>query len=291
MEIDKSYKHYLDTSILRPFLFGTKVFKKYLISQLGRERLYISKFIQMEFKRSYLLNIISFYFVIQLSTMKTVDDAFRFWSNKYQGHQLKAILQLVGEIIESREIDINNPNDKPKALRQLGRYIKRIEYKLRREFKVPGQNSTRCERAEISLKADPENMAIGFKDYLNAFDDTKSCRDKCRVDHFLLTKFSSELKTYIEYADKLKKNNETKAFKKIAGYLKKIVENGENVCSCRMCGYIGDAIIALEAPADMRLEHIDRAFDYLCKPINQPHKRHPSEISYIKNLEATNCPP
>jgi len=98
----------------------------------------------------------------------------------------------------------------------------------------------------------------------------------------LLTKFEPEIKKYIECADELENNADSKGFIKIAERLKRILEKGEGACSCKTCEYIGDAIIAIEAPANMRLEHIDRAFDYLCPPIDQPHKRHPSESSIIK---------
>ncbi|MEQ8957151.1 MAG: hypothetical protein RLP02_04380 [Coleofasciculus sp. C2-GNP5-27] len=40
---------------------------------------------------------------------------------------------------------------------------------------------------------------------------------------------------------------------------------------------IGDAVIALNAPRQMQLEHTDNSFDYLCPPIEQPHNKHPSE--------------
>jgi len=48
------------------------------------------------------------------------------------------------------------------------------------------------------------------------------------------------------------------------------------------CEAIGDAVIALEAPKDMQLEHVDKPFDYLCPPINQPHRRHPSPDELLK---------
>ena len=46
---------------------------------------------------------------------------------------------------------------------------------------------------------------------------------------------------------------------------------------------IGDAIIALDAPRDMQLEHTDHSFDHLCPPIGQPHRKHPSEQHIVKD--------
>ena len=50
---------------------------------------------------------------------------------------------------------------------------------------------------------------------------------------------------------------------------------GERACDCKRCEKIGDAIIALDAPRDLRLEHTDSSFDYLCPSIKQPHYKHP----------------
>lgn len=274
-------KHYLDTSIVRPMLLGTLVYRKYIASQFGNDPCYISQFIRMEFSRSYLLKIIGFYFTIRLPTMQTIDDAFSYWSNKYKSSELKAIIQLVADVIRQRVIDFNRPNDKPIALRQLGRYIKRIEYKLRREFNDIGKDSTRCARAAVPLKADPEDIAAGFRKFLEAFDDEETCRKLCRIDHFLFNRYISEIEGYIKKADELPTNNNTRGFKMIAENLKRLLDKGKKLCTCKMCGKIGDAVIALDAPRNMKLECIDRAFDYLCPPVNQPHKRHPSETSFF----------
>jgi hypothetical protein len=42
--------------------------------------------------------------------------------------------------------------------------------------------------------------------------------------------------------------------------------------------------IALDAPRHLQLEHIDQAFDYLCPPIGQPHRKHPSETQILQGL-------
>jgi hypothetical protein len=59
---------FLDSSVLRSLLLGTQIYNQYLESQLTNQKLYISNYVQMEMKRSYLINLISFYFVLRLST-------------------------------------------------------------------------------------------------------------------------------------------------------------------------------------------------------------------------------
>jgi len=286
METKSFQKHYLDTSILRPLIIGTQNYKKYLNDQFGNEPCYISKFIQMEFSRSYLLNIIDFYFTIRLPTMLTIANAINYWSNKYKSSQLKAIIQLVAtEVLKWRSIDFHRPQDKSKGLRQLERVIKRIELKLRRQFKDTGIDSTRCARAAISIKESSEDKAIDFRNFLEAFNNEEACRNKCRIDHFLLTRYLSEIKKFVKKAESLPTNDNTKGFKKIAKYLTSLLEKGDKLCSCKMCSKVGDAVITLDAPSNMRLEHIDKAFDYLCPIIDQPHKRHPSESQLMADKE------
>jgi hypothetical protein len=58
---DKSIpQHFLDTSVLRSLLLGTQVYKQYFESQFTDQPLYISNYAQMEMRRSYLINLISF---------------------------------------------------------------------------------------------------------------------------------------------------------------------------------------------------------------------------------------
>lgn len=58
--------YFLDTSVMRSLLLSTQAYQQYLESQLTDKKLYISNYVQMEIIRSYLVNIISFYFVLNL---------------------------------------------------------------------------------------------------------------------------------------------------------------------------------------------------------------------------------
>jgi len=222
--------------------------------------------------------------------METIDDALSYWSNKYSNRELKAIIQLAAELFRARSLDFNNPKDKPKALKHLALFIKRIDTKLRRNFKDIGKDTARCTRASIELKVDIKNIESDFKDFLEAFENGELCRNKCNIDSFLLKRYSEEINEFIKKAKELPSNNDTRGFKKIAENLSSILKDGPKKCSCRMCGRIGDSVIALDAPRKMRLEYTDKAFDYLCPLISQPHKKYPSEISIISNktVEQTN---
>jgi hypothetical protein len=276
-------KHFLDTSVARPMLVGTRRYKAYFAAEFGDNLCYINKYVQMEFKRSYLSNAIAFYFILHLSTVPTIGDALRLWSNRFKGSELKAILQLAGDLFDSHRFELENPRDKQKALDALGRYIKRLEIKLRGKFKDTGINATRCARAEVIFNVDLDNMAEGFRKFVAAFDDVQSCRSHCRVDDFLLNRHGEQVHSYVKDAAPLAKNQANRGFKNIAKNLDDTLQKGATACTCKMCEKVGDAIIALETPRDMRLEHTDNSFNHLCPPLGLNHKQHPSELKIVQS--------
>ena len=166
-------------------------------------------------------------------------------------------------------------------LRALGLLIKRLESDFRGMFKNPRSDTTRCARATVPLEADLADMSAGFKRFLDSFGDVQTCRSKCSIHEVILMRHRTTLEGYVQQASMLPKNANTLGFRKIAAHLSKILNRGDAACSCWRCGFIGDAVIALETPRDMRLECTDRSFDYLCPPIQQDHKRHPAEIPYM----------
>jgi hypothetical protein len=277
MQAKDSPQHFLDTSVVRSLLLGTQTYQQYLNSNLAERPLYISNYIQMEMKRSYLMNIISFYFVLRLETIQTIGDAITFWSNRFKTSQLKAILQLVPQLFSTHQLDLTSSQDKEKALQILGLYIKRFELLLRKKYANIGQDATVCTRAVVPLKVELNNLAEGLKQFADEFGDVETCRSQCKIDEFLLDRYRQEVESYIDQASQLPKTNETRGFIRIVDNLKEILEQGEKATSCKRCEKIGDAVIALNAPRQMRLEHTDNSFDYLCPPIQQPHHKHPSE--------------
>ncbi len=136
------------------------------------------------------------------------------------------------------------------------------------------QDSTACERALIQLKVDLQNPLPGFKKFVSEFGDVKTCRSKCQIDQFILNQYRSEIDKLIETANNLPRNTNTRGFLNIVNNLKEILATGATACDCKRCEKIGDAVIALNAPCEMQLEHTDISFDYLCPPINQPHYKH-----------------
>ena len=67
----------------------------------------------MELKRSYLRNVIDFYFTLHLHTVQTINDAFSLWSNKFKASELTAVLQLAADLFAGQRLDFTRPRDLP----------------------------------------------------------------------------------------------------------------------------------------------------------------------------------
>lgn len=275
--------HFLDSSVVRPMLLGTQAYQQYFETQFGDRPRYISPYVQMEIWRSYLRNIIEFYFTLRLPTIPTLSDALTFWSNKHQTSKHKAIEQLVAQLLSKRSVNFSRPEDKEKALKALELLIRQFVRSFQTRFTSTEEDSTQCARALAPLNVAAENLVEELKRFAIGFDDVETCRSLCLIDHFLLTLHRSDLEAYVQQAAALPKNSQTRGFIRIAENLQDILEKGAIACSCRRCEQIGDVVIALDAPRHMQLEHTDQAFDYLCPPIQQPHRKHPSETQIVNH--------
>ena len=277
-------KHFLDTSVARSLMLATKIYQHYFKSKFGDKNLYISNYVQMEIKRSYLINLISFYFILRLDSINSIGDAIALWSNRFKGSELKAILQLIPQLFSTRQFNFSSSQDKEKAIAALVIYIKRFDLTLRKSFKNTNKDSTVCARALVPLTVDLKNPSPGLKKFADEFGDIKTCRSKCNIQQFLLIQNRELIEQLIEVSSKMPKNTNTRGFINIVNNLKEVLKIGDSACDCKRCEKIGDAIIALDAPRDMRLEYTDSSFDYLCPSINQPHYKHPSENRIVMNV-------
>lgn len=277
-------KHFLDTSVARKILLGSAAYRKYFDSQFGKEPCYASAYVAMEVRRSFLRHAIAFYAMLQLPHMKSVADAISLWSNKFRSSELKAIMDLIAELMRMHALKGDSVGDKRKVIQALGCYIVRIDTKLRRNFKYPGRDTTHCARAEAALTwKENEDIGQALDRFVRAFDDVETCRNKCSIDNFFLRRYRTEVERYGKIASKLPENSESCGFHNIVSELEEVLQEGASVCSCKRCEAIGDAVIALDAPRDMRLEHIDKSFNHLCPPVGQDHFHHPSEAAMLNS--------
>jgi hypothetical protein len=221
--------------------------------------------------------------MLLLPTIDRYDDAIRLWSNRYKTSELKAVLQLVADLAACHGLK-STTRDKAKFIEILGSYIKRMDIKHRRSFVDPSNDSTHCARANIVLKIDPARPSDGMRRFYDHFLDVATCWSQCQIDNTILERHRSRVEAYVHIAETLPQNEENRGFLTLCENLKEILLRGASALSCKACEKIGDAVIALDAPRKMNLDHLDRSFDHLCPPIGQSHFRHPSESAVMTSM-------
>jgi hypothetical protein len=283
-------KRFLDTSVVRPMVHGTRAYREHLEAELGAAPCYLSQYVLMEFRRSFILNLVSFYFVLDLPTVTTIGEAMQLWSHRFKSSELKSVMQLVGQLLNEQQLSDSNPRDLEKARLAIGRYIKRVDAKARRNFKDCSKDTTHCGRAAVPLAIDLKTLRESLQTFLDAFQDTKACRARCRIDDVLFARYRTEIASFVEHSQPLAKQQDNAGFLRITAKLESLLDKGPDACTCKTCEAIGDAVIAVDAPRDMTLEHVDRSFDHLCPLLNQAHNRHISEIQF-HNTSSCQQPP
>jgi hypothetical protein len=225
---------------------------------------------------------VEFCILADMPNIYSIADAIKFWSNRFKSREHKAIEQLIASYSEEQKLDIGNPKDKGKIIAKYAVYIERLVLILEAKYKDTGINQTRCALSAISFEVDTSRVVESLSDFAKLYGDANKLKKQCRLYDFVTRVFKSEIELYVANATGLPKNESNKGFIAISEKLEKIIKKGESECNCRCCGYIGDAVIALDTPRSMRLEHTDRSFNHLCPLINKPHKEHPSATALLK---------
>jgi hypothetical protein len=272
-------KYFLETSVARSMLTGSSLYRHYFEQQFADGRQYTSQFVQMEITRSFVSHIIDFYFTLHMDSVETVGDALALWSDKFKTSETKAIIQLVGQKMAANAFSEFSGRDKEKALSVLYRYICRFNLIRVRLAKNTGIDSTGCERAKIMLAPNASNPSEALDGFIRAFDDVVACRNRCHVDAYLLHRHKHDVEAMVNSASTLQNNRENSGFIRIADELTEVLDGGANKCSCKKCEKIGDAIITMDTPQEMQLEHTDHAFDYTCPVVGLSHRKHPSQTA------------
>jgi hypothetical protein len=84
---------------------------------------------------------------------------------------------------------------------------------------------------------------------------------------------------FIALAAEVKKTG-TESFRAFEPRLSRLLEGREKNSTCDHCGAIGDAVIALQAPREMRLDHTDSSFNCLGQVTGQAHQKLDAPITF-----------
>jgi len=262
--------HFLDTSILRPLIAASSHYKEYLNKELT-EKKYVAEYVKMEFVRGFLIPSMSFYSLLKLPNVKSITDALLVWNNKFSGREVKSVNNMMSNLLKNKSLDYNLYNDKELASKYVGDYIRRIYSKVML-MNNAGTVGKMCTRILEQFKYDPIDLQNSFETYEMLFND-KDHASRCDLSKFL-AKNKSNIENLIQNNNLKIKGSNRSGFKDLLEELQR------KSYTCNQCGKIGDAIIGLLSPENMRLEHLDNSFDYIMQVLEKDHKKHQSELSY-----------
>jgi hypothetical protein len=229
----------------------------------------------MEFIRGFIIPSISFYFTLRLPNILCISDAISLWSQKFKTRELKAVLAMFSGLLEDHQFDFNDLNNKEKSSQRVADYIRRIMSIIPKKFKDIGIESKICLKSNIELEYNPSEIDNTFRSFVDSFS-SMNIKD-CDL-HLFISKHNSDIQNIIKNRDLTITGSKPDGFRLLVDVL-----NSTNYYTCKSCSKIGDVIIALISPDNMRLEHTDYSFDYLMKVLNKKNFRHPSEVKLNKN--------
>lgn len=279
--ISKEQLSYADTSILIPLLLAPTDYREYVKAATGTSQPYYTAYNVMEFKNAVLCRCIALYSVVTMPQYKTTQDAFYYFGQRFKKERDNILLiSILGSILLRRKVDLNNPAHKELALSEIWRVVKELHRAFRSTFIDCGEDRTRCLRARVELNFDAEDVQQEVERFVQAFSMT-NYRPKCRVDHLVEDRCKEEALRFVEEAAVVK-GREADGFRAQAKRVDKVL-NGTASKTCQQCASMGDAVIALQAPRQMMLDHTDRSFDYLCPATKQQHRRLDSPGTFDRN--------
>jgi hypothetical protein len=269
-----SEKHFIDTSVMRPLISSSSVVKEYYKQELT-ENLYYCSYIKMEFIRGFINPAISFYFTLRMPNIHSISDAISLWSQKFQTRELKAILSMFSGLLEGQRFDFNDLKEKEKASQRVADYIRRILSIIPNKFKDIGVETKLCAKSNLDLEFLPNDLDNSFRTFLDKFNSKSQIN--CNL-HLFIPRHQKEINKIIANKNLVVSGSKPDGFQKIVEELSSQIK-----CNCTTCMRIGDLIIALISPKEMRMEHTDYSFDYLMLLLNKRHFRHPSEHQLINS--------
>lgn len=286
---DPSEKPFTDTSVVIPLLTGRPAFKQYLSSNMSRGHYYVSTYVRMEYLRATIINLVNFYAAADMEHRTTISDTLAVWREKFEPRQLK-VGMMIGNFLlnvsKSNGLDIELPQDKNQILNALIDYIARLVDMYDETFTDVGQNPTGCARGRIELHLDYSNISKSIIEFGKTFNDIDKCRSLCHIDKFILGKERSRIDALIAGNAKYGKSA-AKGYHAVIDELLQMQTKSAESITCNTCKKIGDAVLALSMPKDMRMEHIDYSFDALCEILELSHHRHLSVLAHDKIVSNT----
>jgi len=126
------------------------------------------------------------------------------------------------------------------------------------------------------------------KESYERFSKEIDCRTQCSIEKFWQYN-KSQLKRLVKEGEK-DSHTGNKGFQKTLSLVKSVIGNVGLLKAKRNCMSVGDVIIALEMPKDLRMLTFDKAFDSICGILGKEVTVLPSLMAVKKSI-ASMTPP
>jgi hypothetical protein len=268
---------FLETSVPRKLLFGHSLLKEEILKHLRGTDRWSSYYVLMEFKRSVVKTLIDLYFVVLEEN--NPGDALLYFSEGFMIRQNKIILSAIGEWLKESDI----ANDKKRFLLKLETLIVETFQYLDDIIIGYVENRTHCQLAKAAIKEEATK-----KESYERFSKEIDCRTQCSIEKFWQYN-KSQLKRLVKEGEK-DSHTGNKGFQKTLSLVKSVIGNVGLLKAKRNCMSVGDVIIALEMPKDLRMLTFDKAFDSICGILGKEVTVLPSLMAVKKSI-ASMTPP
>jgi hypothetical protein len=259
----KKPKYLIETSAIPPALgTTTPEYVRHFQVEVSGGTLFSSVFIRKEFLRRWICDTIRV--ALTLNQCDTWADALVHLEQDF-GRKPKGALDVIQHLLRRTGTIDNNEA----ALEEVGTLAWTWLKLFDRRFEAKINNKSQCQIGGRELKIDGDALLADLYAFYEEFQ--KPILD-CKVNEFLdLANAKGVAKTLLENAKAKECDSVTN--------LQVLADTNTHV-TCRECGKIGDASLALEQPPSWCLVHVDKAFNQICDALGKDHK-------HIKSLNST----
>lgn len=271
-----SLKSFLDTSVAYKLQVGTSLHKENLTASIPLDW-YVNNYVQMEYYRTCLLHWVWLYFESGEDFHRTFGDALNSYAEGF-GRQAKSAMSAVASM-ELDGFSFSLPEDKEYCRERLQDFIFTMAFQFREAFKNTGKDPTRCARVPhpIALPEDPNERQQVLRAVSMTYGNETECRSKCEINHL----FEREpYKSSMERVSGISVNST--ALERIRGAISRAQQDPDAI-TCRLCGRMGDAIIACCVDRAWKLHSLDSAHGPISEAVGLQCEIHPSNRA-VENM-------
>jgi hypothetical protein len=279
-------KSFLDTSVAYKLQTGTTIHREYLSKAIPKNW-YINNYVRMEYYRTCLIAWIYLYFESADTIYRTFGDALKSYAEGF-GRESKTVVN----IVSSMELDgysFSKPSEKEFCRQKLQDFIFEMALQFRDIFIDMGKDPTKCARVPhpIKLPDEPTTRDEVLRKVAWAFDQEKDCRSRCTIQNLFQ---AGSYKNKMDMIASLSPVGKTKMpLERINEAIKDANAQPSDI-TCKLCGKMGDAVIATVLDSAWKLHSLDTVHKPISEAIKQAYEIHPSNTALKNSSQSTALP-